>query len=400
MEKKKFLDKSGAEVIAGKINLLATVVDGLMELDHIKIISSEEAAGDRRKLKKNVQYSIIDKKIEVGAVLVHNSDTGKNSYHLSSALKDLDPEKNTPIGIVVIPTDYYVFDGVVGVMALKYARTDTPDTGGEEQGISWGDYSSYNNGGYSEAPSLKWTPYFSSSADQQQTNTGFLCCDFGEDNPAAVTNPYDTNRRWLVKRGTHIASAFQSDEGGGSLYNKGITADIGIANFEKYKAIKGKDLAAIKAVVACGENWYLPTVGEFAYAVMCKKELNIKLSGEGRQLIQDQKHWTTSRFDSSNVYFVDADNGEVAYSDGNSEYLVRPVMKVSGAGNIGQFYNGTSFVDEYSADCIGIVIIPTSRDVYGDGSCCVMALQYATPTGFGEAVGIKMFECNTAESDG
>ena len=414
MEKKKFLDMGGAEVIAGKINLLATVVDGLMELDHIKVIPEARLQynANVNTLEKNVQYNLIDKEISQGLVYVHNSDTNKKSFHTIQQLYSLDPEKNTPIGIVVIPSNHNVYyDGSVGIMALKSARTDTPDTGGEEQGISWGEYGSYDDGNHSadiseiqnfadRAPCLPWTPNIQSETTGQQTFTGSICLDWDTHTSHVIANPFDRGRGWEIKNGTHIASAFQNDGSRNPQYNKGITADIGIAYFEKYKAVEGKVLAAIDAVVTCGENWYLPTVGEFAYAVMCKNELNRKLSGEGRQLIQDQKHWTTSRFDSSNVYFVDADNGEVAYSDGNSEYLVRPVMKVSGAGNIGQFYNGTSFVDEYSADCIGIVIIPTSHDVYGDGSCCVMALQYATPTGFGEAVGIKMFEFNTAESDG
>ena len=403
MEKKKFLDKSGAEVIAGKINLLATVVDGLMELDHIKVITEAEINHTPTdKLEPNVQYNIAGKSVDYdfGTIWVHNNITGENSFLPSDNPDLLMSDIYTPIGIVVIPASHNVYgDGSCGVMALKSARASTPDTGGEEELISWGEYGTLDLPelpNLTTAPSLKWEPSFWPERPRQTSETGYLCVDFG----TAVVNPSDSHRKWCVKNGTHIGSPFNDDGSKNTAYFKGATNDFdGEGNTDKFKTGHGP-FAAIEAVAAYDGIWYMPATGELGYVAANRDLLNAKLVGAGQHKIESQKHWTSSKFDKSNLRCIDMSNGQVAYAGGNSANLVRPFRKASGTATVGQFWTGTEFKDTYDSTCIGIVVIPTSHDVYGDGSCGVMALQYATPTGPGAAVGIKAFEYNASEHSG
>ena len=144
METKKFLDKNGAEVIAGKINLIAGVVSGLMDMDHIKVVTEAEFDDILlSNLESNVQYNIVmEPPVDFGEIWVHNNLTGNNRFVSLSKLQTLDNSTYTPIGLVVIPASHNVYgDGTPGVMALKSARASDPDTGGCDENISWGTYS-------------------------------------------------------------------------------------------------------------------------------------------------------------------------------------------------------------------------------------------------------------------
>lgn len=402
MQNKKFLGIEGVEVIANKINTLADATNKLMELDHIKIITEAEINHTpTEKLEPNVQYNIAGKSVDYdfGAIWVHNNTTGENGFFSSTALESLSPDIYTPIGIVVVPASHNVYgDGSCGVMALKFARASTPDAGGDEELISWGEYGTLDLPelpNLTTAPSLKWEPNFGQSGGRP-VKTGYLCVDFG----TAVVNPSDSHRKWCVKNGTHIGSPFNDDGSKNGAYFVGATNDFdGAGNTDKFKTERGP-FAAIEAVAAYDGIWYMPATGELGYVAANRDLLNAKLTDAGQHKIESQKHWTSSKFDKSNLRCIDMSNGQVTYASGNSVNLVRPFRKASGTATVGQFWTGTEFKDTYDSTCIGIVVIPTSHDVYGDGSCGVMALQYATPTGPGAAVGIKAFEYNASEHSG
>lgn len=396
MEKKKFLDKGGVEVIANKIKLIAATVDKLIDADQIKIITESELRDTPiDELKPNVQYNVIDTSIDFGEIWLYNNTTGEKKFVQKSLLKNLNPDEYTPIGIAVIPASHNVYgNGDVGVMALRSASADTPDSGADsEQTIMWGESGTLNLPeltDYLRVPSLEWNTNILPEPSGQQSDTGYLCVDFG----IAVANPHDSKRKWCEKNGAHIGSPFNEDGSRNTrAYFTGATSDINGANNTNAFKEQGEGYDAINAVVAYGDGWYLPAVGELGYVAANRDALNAKLSSAGGQckIIENQKHWTSSKLNASKPRYVDMSNGQINHAAGTSAHLVRPFKRVAGQGEIGQFWDGTTFKNSYDETCIGIVVIPTSHNVYGTGECVIMALQYATPNGPGSAIGIKMF---------
>lgn len=398
MQNKKFLGIEGVEVITNKINALTGVTNKLMELDHIKVITESELRNTPTdELKSNVQYNVVGAPIGFGEIWLYNNTTGEKKFVQKSLLKNLDPNVYTPIGIAVIPASHNVYgNGDVGVMALQSASAGTPDSGADsEQTIAWGETGTLNLPeltDYLRAPSLHWDTNILPEPSGQQSDIGYLCVDFG----TAVANPHDSKRKWCEKNGTHIGSPFNEDGSKNTnAYFTGATSDINGTNNTNALKEQGEGYDAINAVVAYGDGWYLPAVGELGYVAANRDALNAKLSSAGGQckIIENQNHWTSSKLNASKPRFVDMSNGQINHAPGTGAYLVRPFKQVTGRGygSVGQFYDGTNFRDSYDDTCIGIVVIPTSHNVYGTSECAIMALQYATPNGPGSAIGIKMF---------
>jgi hypothetical protein len=386
MTEKQFLDKGGVQIIADKINTLAAVTDKLMDLDHAMIIS----AGEFAEITPDVDtvYGIYGEGegTTLGDVLLYNTKKTSFEYYSADDLSKLGSEYE-PIGIVVIPATHNVYgDGMPGIMALKAARTDTPDTGGAEQGISWGTYGTENISELPDYTTIGLVDYTinilaNTNTALSSSDVAYLATDFG----TTVVGEFNSKYGWTAKQAVHIAPIFAEDGSiSGCTMRDALVIASGATKTTTYLNLNNDtEYPLFAGIRAIADDWYLPTVYELACAISNRNALNEILTAAGVQKIESQDYWTVDSYSSTEARYISANTGCVSHAAAANSKLVRAFKTVSAASVVGQFYNGSAFVDSYDSSCVGI-------SVRCEGTTSlIMSLQHVTTTGFGTATGVK-----------
>lgn len=245
-----------------------------------------------------------------GIITIHGYDYNATSYPTS---------RYTPIGIVVVPKSH-MLDGKSRIMSLNYMRYDTPKTGGDAQTMYWGLYNQTIEG-----LELKtYAPYINQSGTTEfgdtQTIKGWYDVTsssnvFPSDSFTALTNPFTKNQGYdnnstryyyypspydkNMNKNPIFFTENPTNENQSCLINmdgKGETAkilsqlatNIGNEDWKTSDTItNGTSSTSAPAAQCClmystvGTNqgdWYLPTIGELAYACARKKAIDASIS--------------------------------------------------------------------------------------------------------------------------
>lgn len=278
----------------------------------------------------------------------------------------------TPIGIVVVPKSHDD-NGKAHIMSLNYMRYDTPKTGGYLQTMRWGLYNQTIKG----LEYKTYAPYINQSGTTEfgdiQTINGWynviLSSDaFPSDSFITLINPFTKNQGYYKSKTDYYYYPSPYDknmnknpifftenpksENSSCLINidgKGETTKIlaqlktnnsGDESWKQGEAITNAyDLTNAPAAQCCWMystvgtkqgDWYLPTMGELAYAVARQKAINASitqinnvLGNTDAKTLETTHHWSSSCSSNSlalNLYF---DDGILSYNGKNSSSLVR-----------------------------------------------------------------------------
>ena len=278
----------------------------------------------------------------------------------------------TPIGIVIVPKSHDD-NGKAHIMSLNYMRYDNPKIGGNNQYIYWG----LNNQTIKGLESKKYAPYINQSGTTEfgdtQTINGWYDVTsandyFPSDSFTALTNPFTKNQGYYnnntsyyyypspydknMNKNPIFFTENPTSEDPSCLINmdgKGETAkilaqlatNIGNEDWKQGETITNAyGLTSAPAAQCCWMystvgtkqgDWYLPTIGELAYACARKKAINASitqinsvLSNENAKIISTDYYWSSSCPPSSfalSLYF--SNGGSLGYDHRRSDLSVR-----------------------------------------------------------------------------
>ena len=295
-------------------------------------------------------------------ITIHGYDYNATSYPTS---------RYTPIGIVVVPKSHDD-NGKAHIMSLNYMRYDTPKTGGDNQKIYWGLFS--RNIGLELK---KYAPYINQSGTTEfgdtQTINGWYDVTsaidyFPSDSFTALTNPFTKNQGYYnsYTSNYYYPSPYDKNMNKNPIFftenptsvqpscllnmdGKGETDKIlaslkviiGNEDWKQGETITNGTSSSLAPAAQCcwmystvgtkQGDWYLPTIGELAYACARQKainasitQINIVLGNTDAKTLETNNHWSSScpsTADALDLYFA---NGILDYrSRYGSDSLVR-----------------------------------------------------------------------------
>ena len=229
----------------------------------------------------------------------------------------------TAIGVCVIPGGVLP-DGKSRFMSLKGMTLTSPNEGGSDTNIYWGGYRSD----------------ITSLTNFQTVVTG--------DTTAEGTNSYG----FVPKNGSysftpHIPSPIDHFS---AYSSEGATSDLdGKANTEKILAVDNAASTAWQtaesitsdgivhpAAQCCWRfnpgstnqgDWYLPSIGELAFIMPKLNDLQAAISDvSGVQLGDDNRYWSSTKYDVDDAWRVDASGSGVSGSYKGNDYYVRAFL--------------------------------------------------------------------------
>ena len=240
-------------------------------------------------------------------ITIHGYDYNATSYPTS---------RYTPIGIVVVPKSHDD-NGKAHIMSLNYMRYDTPKIGGDAKSMQWGLF-----GKNIEGLELKtYAPYINQSGTTEfgdtQTINGWCEASssyeyFPSDSFTTLTNPFTKNQGYYIK-GINYPSPYDKNMDKNPIFftenptsgqpsclinmdGKGETAkilaqlatNIGNENWKQGDTITNATGSTNAPAAQCcwmystvgtkQGDWYLPTIGELAYAFARKKAINASIT--------------------------------------------------------------------------------------------------------------------------
>lgn len=249
----------------------------------------------------------------------------------------------TPIGIVVVPKSHDD-NGKAHIMSLNYMRFDTPKTGGNNQYIYWGLYNQTIEGleykTYAPYINQKGTAEFGDTQEIKGWCDVTLLYDcFPSDSFTALTNPFTKNQGYYYNNTScyYYPSPYDKNmnknpifftenptsENTSCLINmdgKGETDKIlaqlktnnsGDESWKQDETITNATGSTSAPAAQCcwmystvGTNqgdWYLPTIGELAYACARRKaidasitQINSVLGDENAKILSNNYFWSSS----------------------------------------------------------------------------------------------------------
>ena len=301
-----------------------------------------------------------------GIITIHGYDYNATSYPTS---------RYTPIGIVVVPKSHDD-NGKAHIMSLNYMRYDTPKIGGSSQGIRWG----LSDQKTIEGLEYKiYAPYINQSGttefgDTQTINGWYNVIStndcFPSDSFTALTNPFTKNQGYYYNNASYyLPSPYDKNmnknpifftenpksENPSCLINmngKGETdkilaqlkVNIGNEDWKQGETIENTTDSAPAAqccwmystVGTKQGDWYLPTIGELAYACARQKAINASitqinsvLGNENAKTLSTTHHLSSSCPYSSYALFLYFDIGNLGdYHRSNGGGYVRSFVLV------------------------------------------------------------------------
>ena len=248
----------------------------------------------------------------------------------------------TPIGIVVVPKSHDD-NGKAHIMSLNYMRYDTPKTGGDGQGIRWGLYGKTIEG----LEYKTYAPYINQSGttdfgDTQTINGWYDASSssssdyFPSDSFTALTNPFTKNQVYYYNntRYYYYPSPYDKNMNKNPIFftenptsgqpsclinmdGKGETdkilaqlkVNIGNEDWKQGETIENTTDSAPAAqccwmystVGTKQGDWYLPTIGELAYACARQKAINASitqinsvLGNTDAKTFDNENNWSSS----------------------------------------------------------------------------------------------------------
>ena len=352
----------------------------------------------------------------------------------------------TPVGVVVIPTNHNVYgDGSCGVISLKEMSCDTPDTGSTSyQDIRWGyddnDTSlpnlnqvciSSNGGSVTGTSSYGYlsTDKFSDIDNPYDPETGYYTYSNNIPSPYKSDSLFNTEYS-RTSNPSSTANALSDFDGiGNSKVLWGLATSQ--SDWKTASSITNSGETGFYPAACCcwryhtegtqQGDWYLPACGELGYIMPRFNKINETITnlrnayGSSVGVILNTSntnsyYWSSSEFDSFYARNVFTANSMVSSSHKYYDYYVRAFLRISSnnqpvkvlstipqsdakVGDVALYDTqnqeivfahstdlASEFTERYSP--IGVVVIPASHDVYGNGKCGVMSLKemnYDTP---------------------
>lgn len=342
-----------------------------------------------------------------------------NNNRLIVSVNDLsnysDKSIYTPIGVVVIPSTHDIYnDGSCGIMALKeMTATNTTEGITGHEYIHWGyPYTNTN---------LPYYQYVIGN-DSSLNESGYLPNENGTyDSTPKSPSPYNSDgSRNELYYNTSVSSGNALSNFNGEFstlvisnmhYNEDINTITNVTNSSDYAYFPAAACCYVYSPTNSGTergDWYLPSCGELGYVYSKLNTINntinkiievygesyaVPLATDGEYLTSTEYNYQTCR----SIYF--GDGGVYKLSKSGSGYI-RPFLGEKGSLgeltiNINDVQVGDICIYDYATDSkifvnvdnlkyyadesrytlVGVVVIPTSHNVYGDGSCAVMSLK-------------------------
>ena len=248
----------------------------------------------------------------------------------------------TPIGIVVVPKSHDD-NGKAHIMSLNYMRYDTPKTGGDELIMHWGLYEQTIEG----LEYKKYVPYINQSGTTEfgdtQTINGWynIMSEFAylpSDTFSELANPFTKNQGYSTSSTSHyyLPSPYDKNMDKNPIFftenptsgqpsclinmdGKGETAkilaqlatNIGNEDWKQGETITNSTSSTFAPAAQCcwmystvgteQGDWYLPTIGELAYACARQKAINASitqinsvLGNTDAKTLATYYHWSSS----------------------------------------------------------------------------------------------------------
>lgn len=266
----------------------------------------------------------------------------------------------TPIGIVVVPKSHDD-NGKAHIMSLNYMRYDTPKTGGDYQYMNWGIYRQTIEG----LKSKRYVPYINKSGTTEFGDTQEIkgwdyvlsSSDdyFPSDSSTALTNPFTKNQGYYNNNTSYCycPSPYDKNMDKNPIFftenptsgqpsclinmdGKGETdkilaqlkTNIGNENWKQGETITNSYYSDNAPAAQCcwmystvgtkQGDWYLPTIGELAYACARKKAINASitqinsvLGNENAKIIDDYYFWSSNCIGSLHAFYLYFRNGKL-----------------------------------------------------------------------------------------
>lgn len=265
----------------------------------------------------------------------------------------------TPIGIVIIPGSHNVYsDNSTLIMSLNPMNCTTPTTGGSsEQAIYWGVYETAvsglplynhvvmcNNGGTPISTASGYSTYSNLPGDVSSW-TGSTCptdsvTKYKTASDTSVSpSPYNGSARNPVYYQTSSPSVSTNclSDFNGRLNTDLLLKQRGAKDYNTWKP--GVTTEADFSAASCCDmyytkgteqgDWYLPSAGEFGYAVARMTAINSSLSTLGYpQLSTSTYYWTSTGYDTLFSRLIYFSNGAITYGDKNTGYYVRACTRI------------------------------------------------------------------------
>ena len=264
-----------------------------------------------------------------------------------------------PVGIVVVPASHGHYEnGKCAIMSLNHMNCNTPQTGGSDQNMYWGDRST----DIDTLPNLDEVPYVGSNGNVGDTIIGvtgdaFLPSDYS--GFTKVANPYDNGTNYYSNDSNkYIPSPYMNDgtfNPNYSLTDSPSSTSNCLSDFDGYNNTKkilevrgSKDYstwkptynneAAYPAASCCDMystvgipqgSWYLPACGELGYVCVRRQALDSSINKliqggvSSANVFESDSYWSSSEYSSAYARIVGLNSGYVTYNIKNYINSVR-----------------------------------------------------------------------------
>ena len=243
-------------------------------------------------------------------------------------------EGKTPIGLCITGTNFFGTGEKARWMSLKYMNYTTPDTGSlTAQSIFWGnqniDISTINNIQTTYNGGSEW---------------GYLTANWITGVNNKIPNLLSDNNKWNISALGTVNQYTVTDIDGKNKTNKILTYATGQSNWQTSISITNNYNNYYTPAACCcwryhtlGTNqgdWYLGSCGEMGVIVEKRNEINIKLAeintiydNDCINFLNNNRYWTSTEYDSKNIYFIRTDDGRVMSNTKNSDYYVIAILQ-------------------------------------------------------------------------
>lgn len=280
----------------------------------------------------------------------------------------------TPIGIVVVPKSHDD-NGKAHIMSLNYMRYDTPKTGGDHQNMYWGLYNQNIEG----LEFKKYAPYINQDGttrfgDTQTINGWHNIAPYSDvfpsDSFTTLINPFTKNQGYYYNTNYYYhPSPYDKNMNKNPIFfienpmsgqpsclinmdGKGETAkilsqlktNIGNEDWKQGETIINSDDSTNAPAAQCcwmystvgtkQGDWYLPTIGELAYAIARQKAINASitqinnvLGNTDAKTLANSVVWSSSCPSSSVALRFDFNCGLLDFDGRLIDYYVRSFLK-------------------------------------------------------------------------
>ena len=246
-------------------------------------------------------------------------------------------ERNTPIGVVVVPSNH-INDGTVRICALRDIVNAPTSTSASTSALTWCLTNS------PDVQSLKNLNKVTKYDNTDGGTIGFVSYGYlPSETFNAVQCATDTIAYYqssnIISSGLCIPSPYtKGDLKYEDYFNDNANNALTDFNgFENTCILKNSSENYYEAAISSynyhqtndnGIQWYLPSCGELAYVVPRRTTINNSLTLIGGSGFASGYYWSSSEYSSSYARYVGVGDGRVGYGYKSTKYRVRPFAKV------------------------------------------------------------------------